>query len=209
MHIVLFGSTGGTGSEVIKQALSRGHQITALARTPEQITISNPLLTTVPGDVLDMPTLNKVVVGADAAISVLGVRLGQAPGVVRSTGTRNIVAALTLAKVRRFVSVSTIGIGDSVNQMSWMMRMIWPRIIGAERLREAALQEQIIAESHLDWTVLRPTRLTDDAATGTYQVGNHIQTGMSAKLARADLAKALLDQIEQSAFLRQTPIVTA
>jgi len=208
MKIVVFGSTGGTGIELIKQAIKRGHEVTAFARDPSQIPISDSTVRMVKGDVLDLKTVAVAVAGAQAAISALGVRLGQSPGTVRSEGTRNIVTALSAADVRRFVSVSTVGVGDSLNRLSFFARFLLPRIIGTERLEEAERQEQIIRQSSLEWTILRPTRLVNGLAIGRYQIGGDLRTGMGSKLARADLAAALLEQLETAEFLRQTPTVT-
>lgn len=208
MKIVVFGSTGGTGLELIKQALKRGHEVSAFARDPSKISISDAKLRTHKGDVLDLNSVTAAVTGAQAAVSALGVRLGESPGTVRSEGTRNIVAALSAANVRRFVSVSTVGVGDSLNRLSFFAGIFLPRIIGPERLKEAERQEETIRQSSLEWTILRPTRLVNDAALGRYQIGNDLHTGMSSKLARADLATALLDQLEKTDFLRQTPTVT-
>lgn len=208
MKIVVFGSTGGTGIELIKQAIKRGHEVTAFARDPSRIPISDSTVRMVKGDVLDLKTVAAAVAGAQAAISALGVRLGQSPGTVRSEGTRNIVTALSATDVRRFVSVSTVGVGDSLNRLSFFARFLLPRIVGAERLEEAERQEQIIRQSSLEWTILRPTRLVNGLAMGRYQIGGDLRTGMGSKLARADLAAALLQQLETAEFLRQTPTVT-
>lgn len=207
MKVVVFGSTGNTGIELLKQALERGHRVLAFARDPRQIALSDPRLETLRGDVLDRAAVTKAVSGADVAISVLGVRLGQPPGTVRSKGTENIVAALTAAKVPRFISVSTIGVGDSQQRLSFVARAFLPKIIGAERLREAQEQEAITARSNLEWTVLRPPRLLDRPGTGHYRLGTDLRTGMRTQLHRADLARALLDQVASSAFLRQCPSV--
>ena len=208
MKIVVFGSTGDTGIELVKQAIQRGHEVTAFARDPSKISLSDSKLRMVKGDVLDLKTVTAAVAGAQAAISALGVRLGQSPGTVRSEGTRNIVSALAAANVRRFVSVSTVGVGDSLNRLSFFAGVFLPRIIGAQRLKEAERQEEIIRQSSLEWTILRPTRLVNEAAAGRYKIGSDLHTGMGSKLARADLAAALLEQLEKTDFVRQTPTVT-
>jgi putative NADH-flavin reductase len=207
MKVVVFGSTGNTGIELLKQALERGHRVLAFARDPGQIALSSPRLETLRGDVLDRAAVANAVSGAEVAISVLGVRLGHPPGTVRSKGTENIVSALTSAKVPRFISVSTIGVGDSQQRLSSVARAFLPRIIGAERLREAQEQEAITVRSKLEWTILRPPRLLDRPGTGHYRLGTDLRTGMRTQLHRADLARALLDQMASSAFLRQCPSV--
>lgn len=208
MNIVIFGGTGGTGLELLKQAIARGHEVTALVRDPARVGMTDTRLRILKGDVLDPDAVRAAVTGTQAALSALGVRLGQPPGTVRSEGTRNIVAALSDAGVRKFVSVSTVGVGDSVGRLTFWARLLLPRLIGAERLEEADRQERIIRQSGLDWVILRPTRLVDDPAKGEYRIGLDLRTGMTSKLTRADLAASLLDQLESDRFVRQTPTVT-
>ena len=207
MKLVVFGSTGNTGRQLLTQALERSHQVTAFARDPRQIALTSPQLETLRGDALDGEAVRKAVSGADAVISVLGVRLGQAPGTVRSRGTYHIVAALLAAGVPRFLSVSTIGVGDSRQRLSFLARSILPKIIGRDRLQEAQEQEAIIQRSNLEWTILRPPRLLDRPGTGRYRLGTDLPTGMRSQLTRADLARALLDQLASKEYLRQCPSV--
>ena len=208
MKIIVFGSTGGTGIELIKQALKQGHEVTAFVRNASKVPFSDPAVKLIEGDALDLKSVQTAIGSNQAAISVLGVRLGQAPGKVRSEGTRNIVTALSSTNVRRFVSVSTVGVGDSFNRLSFFARILLPKIIGTARLNEAERQEEIIRQSSLDWTILRPTRLVDSDVVGKYQIANNLRTGMSSKLSRADLAAALLVQLETEDFLRQTLTIT-
>ncbi len=207
MKIVIFGSTGETGKALVREALKRGHEVHAFARRPADLGVQNPHLHPVQGDVLDKATVQRAVRGMDAAISVLGVRLGQPQSTVRSAGTANIVAALTAEGVRRFVSGSTVGAGQHLQTLPWLARMLVPRIVGAWRLEEAGRQEEIVRGSTLDWTILRPPRLLDGEATGTYRIGEDLATGFGAKLIRGDYARALLDQLESSRFLRQLPTI--
>lgn len=207
MRIVIFGSTGGTGRELVNQALERGWEVIAFARQPAQLAIKHPRLYPVQGDVLDPRAVADAVEGADVALSALGVRLGQPPGMVRSEGTRHIVRALEAAGISRFVSVSTLGVGDSRQRQSAMARWLLPRIIGAERLAEAERQEQIIADSILGWTILRPARLVDGPASHSYRLGTSLSTGITSQTRRADLATALLDQLTDETFLHQCPAI--
>lgn len=155
----------------------------------------------------DLESVRGVVKGAQGAISVLGVRVGQAQSTARSDGTRNIVGALTEAGVSRFVSNSTVGAGAHLQTLPWIARFLLPKIIGAWRLEEAGLQEEAIRASRLDWVILRPPRLVDGPAAGRYQIGTNLVSGFGSKLTRADLAAALLDQLESNQFLHATPTV--
>ena len=88
-----------------------------------------------------------------------------------------------------------------------MARWLLPRIIGAERLAEAERQEQIIADSLLAWTILRPARLVDGPSSQRYRLGTDLRTGLSSQTRRADLATALLDQLTDETFLHQCPAI--
>lgn len=214
MKITVFGSTGGTGKEVVMQALDRGHQVLAFARRPQELAVElnqseNINLQIVQGDVLDLASVSRALSGADAAISALGVRLGEKPGTTRSQGSKNIVRALTDAGIKRFVSVSTVAAGDSRERLSFAARILLPRIIGGERLAEAELQEAAIKQSTLDWTILRPARLLDGEGSGTYKMATDIKTGLNSSTFRSDLARALLDTLEGNKFLRQCPTVVS
>lgn len=207
MRITVFGSTGGTGLALLQQASQRGHQVTAFVRDQQKIPSLGSRLNVIQGDVLDANAVKLAVDGADAVISALGVRLGQIPGTVRSDGTRNIVKALLAVGVKRFISVSTIGIGDSRDRLSFVAQFLLPKIIGTERIKEAERQEDIIRQSNLKWTILRPARLVDSPTTGGYKIGIDLNTGFNSKIARADLAMALLDQLESDDFIGKCPSV--
>ena len=207
MKIIIFGSTGNTGLELVQQALARGHEVLAFARDPQKMNIQHPKLQCIQGDVMNVVAVQQAVQGVDAAISVLGVRMGQAPSTLRSRGTQNIVDALQAAGVRRLVSCSTVGAGEHLSTLPWLARFLLPKLIGKWRLEEAGLQEKIIRQSQLDWVILRPPRLVDGKAKQVYQLGNELKTGFGSQLSRTDLASALLDQLEKNDFLRQAPTV--
>ncbi len=207
MKVVIFGSTGATGLEVVRQALQRGHKVVAFARDPGALKISHPSLHVAKGDVLDLHSVQQALRGADAAISVLGVRLGQPHSTTRSEGTRNMVKALTALGVRRFVSVSAVGAGAHLQTLPWMARLLLPRLVGKWRLEEAGLQEAAIRSSSLDWVILRAPRLVDGPGTANPKLSETLATGFGDKLARVDLAKALLDQLTVDQFVRATPTV--
>lgn len=207
MKIIIFGSTGATGLQLVAQALERGHQVVAFARDPRKIALSHPALELVQGDVLDYEAVYQATAGAEAAVSALGVAMGQPVGTVRSVGTQHIVKALSAQGVKRFVAISAIGVGDSLPRISFIGRLLIPRLIGAERLNEAEKQEQIVRNSSLAWTLVRPPRLVDGAGSGRYQIGLNLQTGLNSQLNRADLATAVLDQLGSDQFLRACPSV--
>jgi putative NADH-flavin reductase len=208
MKVVIIGSTGATGLALVQQALDRGHHVVAFARNPADIPVTHERLQVAKGDVLDLYALQLAVRGADAAISVLGVRMGQTRSTARSEGTRNIVQVLAAAGGKRFVSVSAVGAGAHLQTLPRIARVLLPLLVGKWRLDEAGLQEEVIAKSSLDWVILRAPRLVDGQSMGNYRIAENLVTGFGDKLPRADLANALLDQLAADQFVRKIPTVT-
>lgn len=110
MKLLVFGSTGGTGRQLVELALARGHAVTAFARNPAKLDIRHANLKVVQGDVMDFASVEKAVQGQEAVLSALGSPAWKNTA-VRSDGTQHIVCAMEEVGVRRFVSLSTLGAG--------------------------------------------------------------------------------------------------
>src|SRR5215210_8282534 len=111
MKLTVFGPTGSTGEQIVRQALAAGHEVTAVARRPDAVAPTDPRLRVVPGDVLDPASLRDGVVGADAVLSALGSRQMKRPTTVYSAGMAAVLAAMRDADVRRFVGVTAVPVG--------------------------------------------------------------------------------------------------
>lgn len=206
MNVTVFGSTGRTGRELVRAALDAGHTVTAAARDPSRIRVPHERLRAVRADVLDPPTLDAAVQGADAVVSALGEPDGRAPTVVYSTGVANILAAMHRAGIRRFVGVSALPVTPRAEVGFLEGRLVYPilyRLFG-EGYADMARMEQVLHGSDVDWTIVRPPRLTDRPATGRYRkaVNQHIRRARS--ISRADLAGAMLDVLDDPHTVRAT-----
>lgn len=197
--------------QVVDQALRRGHDVTALVRDPAHANRFDDAVTAVVGDVRDECAVAAALAGVDAVVCCLGVRQGQPPQTVRSEGTATLVEMMRRHGVRRLVAVSSVGVGSSVDQQSRPARLLWPRLVGRERLAEAARAEDVIvaAGDELEWTIVRPPRLVDDAGTGTALVGAAVRTGLGSTLSRARLAAVLLDLVGDDGRAGQAVTATA
>lgn len=200
MKVFVVGATGATGRHVIEQALARGHDVVALTR--KRPAGDFPDVEVVVGDVRDHEVLDAGLAGAEAVVSCLGVRLGQNPGSVRSDGTAALVSAMTAAAVPRLVAVSSVGVGASRQWQTRTARLLWPLLVGRERLAEAQRAEERIsaAPAGLAWTVVRPPKLTDADGGAPVDVGPEVRTRLGSTLSRADLAGVLLDQLAGGRF---------
>lgn len=207
MNLLVVGATGGTGVEVVKQALAAGHRVSVLVREPSRLPVQHAALRVVQGDVLDPAAVARALEGNQAVISALGVRLGQPPGTTRSRGTAVLVEAMQSSGVARLVAVSTVGTAGSRAAQSRISRWLLPRLIGAARLAEADAQEATIVASPLKWTLVRPPRLTDGEARGGVRAGTGLRTDMRSQIRRSDLARFLLDEVVGNRFVGAAPTV--
>ena len=201
MQLIVFGATGGTGQQVVEQALAPGHAVTAFARRPEAVTTQHPNLTVIQGDVTDAAAVSAAIAGHDVVISSLGTRGGPS-GLVE--GTRNILEAMKAHGVQRSLWVSSFGVGDSLKNMSWLAQTLIVKGFLRQTIEEKEVQERVIRELGQDWIIARPGGLTDGPLTGTYRciVGPKEKVGRPT-ISRADVADFMLKNLTDARYVCQ------
>lgn len=205
MKIAVFGATGGVGRQLVAQALANGAEVTAFARAPKKITQRHGNLNVVPGDAADAAAVFRAVTAQDAILCALGAPITNKDG-IRATGTRHIVNAMKQAGVRRLVCLSAFGAGDSFSMLPFLYRRIVFPLILRHVMADHAAQEQIVGESGLDWTIVRPANLTGGPARGTYHAGfTSCGPAYKMKISRADVAAFMLQQLSGGTYLHKTP----
>jgi uncharacterized protein YbjT (DUF2867 family) len=156
MKILIFGATGTIGRELVTQALELGHTVTAFARDPSKLAISNANLQIFEGDVMDSASVDRVVVGHEAVLIALGAGIS---GQVRSTGTRNIIKAMQNSGVRRLICISSLGVGDSRGNLNFFWKYLMIGMLLRAAFADHISQEDHVIASGLDWTIVRPAGL--------------------------------------------------
>ncbi len=207
MRIALLGATGRTGRLVLDEALRRGHDVSALARTPAKLDPVSDRVRVVPGASTAREVMDRVLDEADAVVSALGPTSGEAD--LHSRTAAVLVRAMPEHGLTRFVGVSGAGIDVPGDRKGPRDRLISAAIqrLGGAAVRDKPLEHQELAASSLDWTLVRPPRLTDKPPTGRVDHDAHVP-GRAASVSRADLAAFLLDVVEQDLYLRQAPFVS-
>lgn len=206
MKIALIGATGRTGTLVLDELLRRDHTVTVLVRDPATLTTTHERLTVIPGDSRDPEALARLVDGADAVLSALGPTARDAS---LHTDTANaLIAVMQRAGLTRFVGVSGAGIDVPGDEKSLSARLISKVIqtFGGAVVQDKPAEYAAYAASDLDWTLVRPPRLTNGPATGRLEHHAHRST-TSTKITRADLATFLVTAAEQGLYIRQAPFV--
>lgn len=211
MRIIVIGASAGLGAATVRAALTAGHRVTALARRSERLGLSDPKLTLATGDVLRPETLTPALVGQDMVIITLGMPSLRAMGFGRSRiiehGTRNVIEAARAAGVRKLVTETAIGTGDSVRDIGPFAKLAY-RVILGWLFRQKDAQERLTRNSRLDWTIVRPTALTNGPRTGQAVVQDHVPADLFTHVSRADTADFLVEAATESLYSRWTVTVT-
>jgi putative NADH-flavin reductase len=204
MKVVIFGATGGVGRQLVEQALTAGHTVTALVRNPATFSLQHDRLTTIQGSVLDPTTVETAITGQDAVLSALGSH--QKGKITLCTdGIEQILMAMVHQQVRRLVVVSAYGANDSHHRNFYNL-LLW--LLVKEKMLDKERMEALIARNDVDWTIVRPTFLTNGARTSKYCHGSKPQIFVISHISRANVADFMLQQIADPTSIHQTFTVT-
>lgn len=203
MKLVIFGSTGTIGRNIVEQALAQGHQVTAFARNPAALEIEHPNLSLCPGDVFDPVAVAAAVKGSEGVLVSLG--SPKLTGKVRSVGTQHIVQAMEQHQVKRLVCQTTLGIGDSQAHLNFFWKYLMFGMLLRFVFKDHVVQEAIVKRSSLDWGIVRPAAFIDGPATGNYKHGfPSTEKKLTLNISRADVANFMLKLLTDDTYLRQT-----
>jgi putative NADH-flavin reductase len=201
MKLVVFGASGGTGQKVVEQALAQGHQVTAFVRNASRLPLPHEQLRLFLGDALDPQAVAGAVAGQDAAVVALGSQ-DRNNRSVRAEGTANVLWAMKQHGVTRLVVVSAGGVGDSYQAAPLILKAIIKTVL-RHVYADHEQQEQHVRDTALDWIIVRPVQLIDGAPTGQVHpaVGSAHPPGR--KVARADVAGFVLEQLADDRYLQK------
>jgi putative NADH-flavin reductase len=206
MKIVVFGANGPTGRQVTKQALAKGHTVTAVTRHPELFPFRDARLQVMRGNVFNLASVEQAVYGQDAVLSSLGVPFSRKPITVYSEGIANIEKAMKSFGVRRLVCVSSSATEPQYDPEGgfFFEKIIQPtiiRTIGRTLYDDMRRMEKLVMNSDLDWTIIRPSGLFETPEVTPYQMAeSHIKGRFTS---RTDLADSMLQQLTDDSYLRK------
>ena len=209
MRLLIFGATGKTGKEIVKQGIANGYDVTAFVRNANSLDETYGKLNVIEGDALDYSAVNGAVQNHDAVVCALGMPSLMDRSQLRTKATKNIVAAMTAWNINRLICLSAFGAGDSFSHMPKHYRYLISPLLMRNLYRDHNGQEKIVRESKLVWTIVRPAILVDGAITGHYWHGvDPANKSLKNRIARADVAEFMLDQISEKNYIYQTPLIS-
>lgn len=206
--VLIIGASRGIGFEATRQAIAGGHAVRAMARSVDRIEMSVGRLEKVCGNALQSDDVRAALVGVDTVIQTLGVSTGALFGPVTlfSRATQILVDAMQAEGARRLISVTGFGAGDSRSNISCLQRVPFDLVLG-RAYADKDVQERIIRDSDLHWTIVRPGILTDSRPTGRYRVLVQPTEWRNGFVSRADVADFLVRQIDDRLHIHETPVL--
>lgn len=211
MKIALLGSTGFVGTVLLNKALAQGHQVKILARSPEKLGDAKDKVEIVRGDMFDPAVLESLVQGVDAVISVAGPPMnGKFDVVQHANATKNLVYAMKNFKVNRVITVAGAAAevpGQKLGFKQSLLRFVLGTFVRPDVIKVKDMELKTIAESGLNWTVLRPPLIGSGNPTGKVVASNSDMAGM--KIDVEDIADFILSLLKTNEWDRKAPIVSS
>jgi len=202
MKLLVLGATGGTGIEIVKQALDRGHSITALVRSPDRLTPFRKCISVEQGDLLNITDLEHAMAGHDAVLTAFGPRvpIAKSDSDLLTRFTVALINGMKRAGVKRVVVESVAFLfRNSIMPPAYLLgRLFFPRTVA-----DASGMERLFVESDLAWTLVRPPELTNRPYTGIYRVGEGSLPRFGFKVARADVAEFMINAAEDRSAIHK------
>lgn len=212
MKIAVIGATGGSGRAAVQFLLAAGHEVTAFARAPQRLGIDHASLRLRAGDALNESDVQRAVAGQDAVVVTLGITenplrvrlLGPAhtPLDVRSRGTELVIAAMRRHGVRRLIVQTSYGVGATRERLRFVDRLIFALLLKPQ-MADTEVQNQLVSESELEWTLIQPVHLTD-AAEDVMPFASASGETARMSLSRRSVGRFLAAAAESSGFVGQS-----
>jgi putative NADH-flavin reductase len=195
VKMLILGATGGTGLELVRQAAERNHSITAFVRSSKKLSALRSCIEIIEGNLLDAAELEKVVRGHQAVLSAFG----SPPGIGqdRQAFAVALTSAMLRAEARRLLIVSTAFLfRDSIIPPTYLVGQLFFK----RAVADAVEMEALVRDSGLEWTIVRPPRLTTKTRTGRYRSREDHLPRFGFTISRADLADFMIRSVEDRTY---------
>lgn len=207
VNVLLLGATGPTGRLVLERAMQAGDTVTALARRPEALRDVEDNITVIAGDATSREDLAKAMTGQDAVIATLGTGRGLRANDLFTRAAEAVVQAAKQTGVTRLVWLSSFGVGETFRDASMRQKIMY-RTLLRDLYQNKAASEAIITSSHLDWTIVYPTSLTNGPARGLYRVEERIKMKGLPSISRSDVADFICKVVRDEGWIRRNAVMT-
>ena len=208
MNILIIGATRGIGFQLLEQALTAGHGVAALVRDPQKLKKEDAKLKIIKGDILDLSAVQQAMAGQEAVCCCIGIKPTRKPVTVFSQGILNVLQAMEKSGVKRLISVTGIGAGESRGHGGFFYDRILNPLLLKTIYEDKDREEAAIKASNVDWLIVRPGFLTYGPMRGQYRILTDLTGVKAGKISRADVAHFILGQLASPVYVKQTPLLT-
>lgn len=211
MKITILGSTGFVGKELTKKAIAAGYQVKTLARNPEKLEEIKDKIEIVKGSVFESSSVEAVIEGAEVVLSTIGPpqRNPGDPGQYEKA-MKKIVSAMDKYGIKRYIHIGGAAHQGGENEVWNFDRKflrLFLNLFGKQILVAKHLEWEVLKSSNLDWTLVRPPRIANEATSGTISADEKILK--SLKISVGDLTDFILQQITSKEWIRKAPLVSS
>ena len=209
MNVLIIGGTSGIGLEVVKLSLKRGHFVTAVARRPERMPISHSSLNVLKADITDQQAMMQVIPDHDIVVSAIGIAPTTKKVTVFSDGMKKVLIAMAKNSVKRLITVSAVGAGDSDGHGGFIFdNLLNSALVFGTDITDKTRQEVLVQNSITDWTIVRPGLLTNDKPSKQYRVLTNLSGIKVGKISRRDVAHFIVASFESNLYIKRAVLLS-
>lgn len=206
MRILIVGAAGKMGRELVRQAETRGHKVTAISHHLPQPELPAAVRLFI-GDARDTALLNQAAPSQDCVVNAIGTRRPFVATTLETDVAHALLAAVARYEVGRVAAISSLGVGTSLRHVSWFFRILIPLFFRGVMPDKEGMEAAVRA-SERPWLIVRPSGLTDRPATGNVRVLSPSSSEKGFQIARADVAAYILNALESDDPLRRCDDIT-
>lgn len=204
MNVVVFGATGQTGKHIVRLLVDSGQTVTAFARDPNQVDTLHGVVRVVSGDARDTSAVASALAGQDAVVSAIGPR-SLKKDYLQEVFMGNVTTAMEQEGIRRFIGLSARGAGDSIKQSNLLMKTVRNTLL-KNIYDDKDRGETRLIDSAIDYTLVRPGRLSNKPATGQVRASSEGK-GLRTAMSREDVASYMVSQLNDTSWIRKCPLI--
>jgi putative NADH-flavin reductase len=209
MKITILGSTGFVGKVLIKKAIAAGYQVKTLARNPEKLKEIKDKIEIINGNVFESSSLEAAIEGAEGVLSTVGPPAGEPCDPSQyEKAMKDIVRIMDKNGIKRYIHIGGAGHEGGENETwncSRKFLRLFLKLFGKQILVAKQLEWEVLKSSDLDWTLIRPPRIANEAASGSISVDE--KNLKNIKVSVEDLTDFILQQIISKEWIRKAPLI--